>query len=61
MKRLIFDDRFNWEPEAVFSLRDGWCVIPLYPDKVLTNPLFAARFPGLNEESNPGLFIGKLK
>ena len=61
MKRLIFDDRFNWEPEAVFSLRDGWCVIPLYPDKVLTNPLFAARFPGLNEESNPALFIGKLK
>ena len=61
MKRLIFDDRFNWEPEIVFSLRDGWCVIPLYPDKVLTNPLFAARFPGLNEESNPVLFIGKLK
>ena len=61
MKRLIFDDRFNWEPEVVFSLRDGWCVIPLYPDKVLTNPLFAARFPGLNEESNPVLFIGKLK
>ena len=61
MKRLIFDDRFNWEPEAVFSLRDGWCVIPLYPDKVLTNPLFVARFPGLNEESNPVLFIGKLK
>ena len=61
MKRLIFDDRFNWEPEVVFSLRDGWCVIPLYPDKVLTNPLFSARFPGLNEESNPVLFIGKLK
>ena len=61
MKRLIFDDRFNWEPEVVFSLRDGWCVIPLYPDKVLANPLFSARFPGLNEESNPVLFIGKLK
>ena len=61
MKRLIFDDRFNLEPEIVFSLRDGWCIIVLYPNEILTNPQFAARFPGLNEESNPVLFIGKLK
>ena len=61
MKRLIFDDRFNLEPEKVYSLQDGWCIIVLYPNEILTNPLFAARFPGLNEESNPVLFIGKLK
>ena len=33
----------------------------MYPEDVLKKEEFARRFPGLDEESNPVLFIGKLR
>ena len=61
IKTIRYDDYFRNEPRALFPLGDGWCGILLNAEEVVQKEAFAARFTGLNEESNPVLFIGKLK
>ena len=61
LENIKFDDNFRWLPKQFFSLDEGWCAILMYPEDVLKKEEFARRFPGLNEESNPVLFIGKLR
>lgn len=59
--RFIFEDGFVHQPEYFFPLSDGWCAMLLYPEDIFKNTVFAQRFPGLDEESNPVLFLGKLR
>ena len=61
IKTIRYDDYFRNEPRALFPQGDGWCGILLNAEEVVQKEAFAARFTGLNEESNPVLFIGKLK
>ncbi len=61
IKRLVFDELFTWEPGRIFAQKNGWCVIPIYAHDAITNPKFAAKFPNLQEDDNPILFIGKVK
>lgn len=61
LENIKFDDNFRWLPKQFFSLDEGWCAMLMYPEDVLKKEEFARRFPGLNEESNPVLFIGKLR
>ena len=61
IKTIRYDDYFRNEPRALFPQGDGWCGMLLNAEEVVQKESFAARFPGLNEESNPVLFIGKLK
>ena len=61
IERFIFEDGFVHKPPTLYSQQDGWCAFLLYPEDILLNATFAQRFPGLEEESNPVLFIGKIK
>ena len=61
LENIKFDDNFRWLPKQFFSLDEGWCAMLMYPEDVLKKEEFARRFPGLDEESNPVLFIGKLR
>ena len=61
LENIKFDDNFRWFPKQFFSLDEGWCAMLIYPEDVLKKEEFARRFPGLDEESNPVLFIGKLR
>ena len=58
---ILFDDDFRWLPKQFFTLDDGWCVMLIDPYEILKKETFAQRFPGLDEESNPVLFLGKLR
>ena len=58
---ILFDDDFRWLPKQFFTLDDGWCVMLIDPYEILKKEIFAQRFPGLDEESNPVLFLGKLR
>ena len=61
IKRFIFEDGFVHKPPTLYSQKDGWCAFLLYPEDILLNAAFAQRFPGLEEESNPVLFVAKIK
>lgn len=61
LNNIKFDNNFRWLPSLFFAQEDGWCAMLIYPEDVLKKEEFARRFPGLNEESNPVLFIGKLR
>lgn len=61
INRFIFEDGFVYRPEYLYPLPDGWCAMLLYPEDIFKNSVFAQRFPGLDEESNPVLFLGKLR
>lgn len=58
---ILFDDDFRWLPKQFFTLDDGWCVMLIDPYGILKKETFAQRFPGLDEESNPVLFLAKMK
>ena len=58
---ILFDDDFRWLPKQFFTLDDDWCVMLIDPYEILKKETFAQRFPGLDEESNPVLFLGKLR
>lgn len=58
---ILFDDDFRWLPKQFFTLDDGWCVMLIDPYEILKKEIFAQRFPGLDEESNPVLFLAKMK
>lgn len=58
---ILFDDDFRWLPKQFFTLDDGWCVMLIDPYEILKKETFAQRFPGLDEESNPVLFLAKMK
>lgn len=63
IESLSFSPDFHWEPDIVFPQEDGWVVIPI-PSYLLFEKgadSFKARFLELTEESNPILFIGRLK
>lgn len=45
----------------IYPLPDGWCAMLLYSEDIFKNSVFAQRFPGLDEESNLVLFLGKLR
>ena len=61
IRKFIFEDGFVFKPPILYSLEDGWCAFLLYPEDILLNAAFAQRFPGLEEESNPVLFLAKIK
>ena len=61
IERFIFEDGFVFRPKTLFSLDDGGCAFLIYPEDILLNAAFAQRFPGLGEESNPVLFVAKIK
>ena len=61
IERFIFEDGFVHKPPTLYSQQDGWCAFLLYPEDILLNAAFAQRFPGLEEESNPVLFLAKIK
>ena len=61
IERFIFEDGFVFRPKTLFSLDDGGCVFLIYPEDILLNAAFAQRFPGLGKESNPVLFLAKIK
>lgn len=58
---ILFDDDFRWLPKQFFTLDDGWCVMLIDPYEILKKETFAQRFPRLDEESNPVLFLAKMK
>ena len=58
---ILFDDDFRWLPKQFFTLDDDWCVMLIDPYEILKKETFAQRFPGLDEESNPVLFLAKMK
>lgn len=58
---ILFDDDFRWLPKQFFTLDDGWCVMLIDPYEILKKETFAQHFPGLDEESNPVLFLAKMK
>lgn len=63
IESLSFGPDFHWEPDIVFPQEDGWVVIPI-PAYLLFEKgadEIKARFLEVTEESNPILFIGKLK
>lgn len=63
IESLSFGPDFHWEPDIVFPQEDGWVVIPI-PAYLLFEKgadELKARFLEVTEESNPILFIGKLK
>lgn len=63
IKEFLFDPSFGWEPEYIFPQSDGTVIIPI-PSHLLSEDkgkTLSQQFPGLNEESNPVLFIGKLR
>ena len=62
-KQFAFDPSFRWQPEYLYPQADGTVVIPIPAYLLFEQEAteLISRFPGLNEESNPVLFIGKLK
>lgn len=58
-----FTPSFHWKPHYLFPQSDGTVIIPI-PSHLLSEDngkTLSQQFPGLNEESNPVLFIGKLR
>ena len=62
-KQFAFDPSFRWQPAELYPQADGTMVIPIPAHLLFEREAtgLISRFPGLNEESNPVLFIGKLK
>ena len=62
-KQFAFDPSFCWQPAELYPQADGTVVIPIPAHLLFEREAtgLISRFPGLNEESNPVLFIGKLK
>ncbi|MDD6078610.1 MAG: 6-bladed beta-propeller [bacterium] len=62
-KQFAFDPSFCWQPAELYPQADGTVVIPIPAHLLFEQEAtgLISRFPGLNEESNPVLFIGKLK
>ena len=61
IERFVFDDGLAYDPEVLYSIADGWCAILIYPEHMRRNAAFMKRFPGLGKESNPVLFLGRIK
>ena len=62
-KQFAFDPSFCWQPAELYPQADGTVVIPIPAHLLFEQEAteLISRFPDLNEESNPVLFIGKLK
>ena len=62
-KQFAFDPSFRWQPTELYPQADGTVVIPIPAHLLFEREAtgLISRFPDLNEESNPVLFIGKLK
>ncbi|MGM9798218.1 MAG: 6-bladed beta-propeller [Parabacteroides sp.] len=62
-KQFAFDSSFCWQPAELYPQADGTVVIPIPAHLLFEQEAteLINRFPGLDEESNPVLFIGKLK
>ena len=62
-KQFAFDPSFCWQPTELYPQADGTVVIPIPAHLLFEQEAteLISRFPDLNEESNPVLFIGKLK
>ena len=62
-KQFAFDPSFRWQPTELYPQVDGTVVIPIPAHLLFEQEAteLISRFPDLNEESNPVLFIGKLK
>lgn len=60
---LPFTPSFRWKPHYLFPQPDGTVIIPIPSFLLSENKMetLTYQFPGLNEESNPILFIGKLR
>ncbi|RHO75375.1 6-bladed beta-propeller [Parabacteroides sp. AF48-14] len=62
-KKIIWDDKFRWEPEFMYPLNDGYVAICLSASVLLEqgSETMKERFPNLHEESNPILMLAKVK
>lgn len=58
-----FTPSFHWKPHYLFPQPDGTVIIPIPPFLLLEDrkETLTQQLPELNEESNPILFIGKLR
>lgn len=61
--KFPFTPSFHWKPHYLFPQPDGTVIIPIPSFLLFEDPKksLTQQFPKLNEESNPILFIGKLR